>query len=320
MPLSDGLQGWWCPSLDTAGNGTNTLTDLSGNGNNGTLTDMDAATDWVADTDSGGVRALDFDGDNDIIRLGTIAVDNVLQLASGAMSISLWIKPTLSGDLFQRLVDKSDGGNGANGYALYLDAYTYYPSLAFNGNGTQFKADTAPTANVWNHLAVTKVDDSPARFYLNGTELSLSLSTAANIPSAECDLSFASWNHSTAREYTGRMDSLALYNRTLTSDEVSQLYNGGRSLNLLGPPLLVQQSSHTAYIKEFYINELGGVVNQDIASISTIINSSKEQRIIQDSNIPNTTGNPTIKRYLELEAADGYSLKNINNNIIITST
>ena len=50
MALTDGLQGWWCPSLDDAGNGTTTLTDLSGNGNHGTLTNMDPATDWVADT------------------------------------------------------------------------------------------------------------------------------------------------------------------------------------------------------------------------------------------------------------------------------
>ena len=34
----------WIPSLDTAGNGTTTLTDLVGS-NNGTLTNMDAATD-----------------------------------------------------------------------------------------------------------------------------------------------------------------------------------------------------------------------------------------------------------------------------------
>ena len=33
----------WIPSLDTAGNGTTTLTDLVGS-NNGTLTNMDAAT------------------------------------------------------------------------------------------------------------------------------------------------------------------------------------------------------------------------------------------------------------------------------------
>ena len=42
--------GWWCPSLDDTGNGTVTLNDLSGSGDDGTLTNMDAATDWVSDT------------------------------------------------------------------------------------------------------------------------------------------------------------------------------------------------------------------------------------------------------------------------------
>lgn len=75
----------WIPSLDTAGNGTTTLTDLVGS-NHGTLTNMDAATDWVADTGAGGVRALDFDGVNDHVVFSPPAF-------SSTASFSLWVKP-----------------------------------------------------------------------------------------------------------------------------------------------------------------------------------------------------------------------------------
>lgn len=57
----------WVPSRDASGNGTTTLYDLTGNGYNGTLTNMSAGSDWVSNTESGGVRALDLDGTNDHI-------------------------------------------------------------------------------------------------------------------------------------------------------------------------------------------------------------------------------------------------------------
>jgi hypothetical protein len=50
-----------CPSQDTAGDGTTTLTDFTGV-SSGILTNMDAATDWVTDDSK---RCLDFDGTND---------------------------------------------------------------------------------------------------------------------------------------------------------------------------------------------------------------------------------------------------------------
>jgi len=62
--LWQGLVGAWSPCLSPRG-GT-VLRDLSGRGNHGTLTNMDAATDWVT---SGGKTALDFDGSNDYVSI-----------------------------------------------------------------------------------------------------------------------------------------------------------------------------------------------------------------------------------------------------------
>ncbi len=52
-----------CPSQDTTGDGTTTLTDFTGV-SSGTLTNMDSSTDWVTDS---GKRCLDFDGVNDYV-------------------------------------------------------------------------------------------------------------------------------------------------------------------------------------------------------------------------------------------------------------
>lgn len=65
-----GLVGAWSPCLSPRG-GT-VLRDLSGRGNHGTLTNMDAATDWVT---SGGKTALDFDGSNDRVQFNVPATE-----------------------------------------------------------------------------------------------------------------------------------------------------------------------------------------------------------------------------------------------------
>ena len=77
--LWDGLVGAWMPSLGVTGE---TLRDVSGNGNHGTLTNMDAASDWVA-TSKG--LALDFDGSNDF-------VDTGIDPSFDALTISCWFQ------------------------------------------------------------------------------------------------------------------------------------------------------------------------------------------------------------------------------------
>jgi len=78
--LRQGLVGAWCPSLGATGY---TLHDQSGYNNHGTLTNMDAGTDWVA---SGDGLALDFDGANDYIDIPVRGLPSI----QGAKTISLW--------------------------------------------------------------------------------------------------------------------------------------------------------------------------------------------------------------------------------------
>ena len=96
----------WCPSRDTLGNGTTTLTDLVGS-SNGTLTNMDPATDWVSDTDAGGIRALDFDGSDDFVSLG-----NTTSLTSTAFSVSFWMRWNgVDANVNRGLIGKYGAGN-----------------------------------------------------------------------------------------------------------------------------------------------------------------------------------------------------------------
>ena len=81
--LVDPAVGIWCPSVQ--GPGGLVLRDLSRYGNDGTLTNMAPATDWVD-------RAIDVDGTND-----HVLIPSVFGLGIGNVTISGWAKlPTTS--------------------------------------------------------------------------------------------------------------------------------------------------------------------------------------------------------------------------------
>jgi hypothetical protein len=104
--LRQGLVGAWCPSLGPSGY---TLLDRSGYGNHGTLTNMDAGTDWV------GSRygwALDFDGTDDGIRIP----NNNLTRATG--SLSFWIRSTT--DAVRAIFAVQQTADFNNIFAVYL--------------------------------------------------------------------------------------------------------------------------------------------------------------------------------------------------------
>lgn len=86
---------WWCPSLDRDGALSVVLSDLSPNGEyDGTLTNMDPASDWVIDNGSQGIVALDLDGVDDLC----LRAERPPSEQSGA--IGLWVKSTAGGSLF----------------------------------------------------------------------------------------------------------------------------------------------------------------------------------------------------------------------------
>lgn len=150
----------WVPSRDTDGNGTTTLTDLVGTAD-GTLTNMTPASDWVADTGAGGVRALDFDGTNDYVTMGTSAG----AVSGSLLSLSAWVYFTRTLSTTQGVVVKNNNG-ARNNYGFW----------AFSG-AVRFWVDTSaglksaiatPNLNEWVHLCGT-YDGSNVRIYLNGT-------------------------------------------------------------------------------------------------------------------------------------------------------
>jgi hypothetical protein len=77
---------------------------------------------------------------------------------------------------------------------------------------------------------------------------------------------------------------------------------------------------HVARVAFLQVNAVGTVVSKDAVDtpLSEHLSGSHEHRLLEDTNIPNTSGNPTVKTYLESEASDDYVLNYMDQNTIIT--
>ena len=172
-------------------------------------------------------KSMEFDGLDDFLELGSQSGN--LRLANESGSISAWVKPTLSGDSFQRIVDKSDGSNAQNGYAMLV--HTTGVIQTNINNSIIMNSTTTLVSDKWQHVVWTW-NGTNHKIYISGL-LSDTVSNTTTPPSATTNMRIGSWNHSTAREYKGKMTEVGIYNRCLTALEVASLYNQGMPTNLL---------------------------------------------------------------------------------------
>lgn len=198
----------WVPSLDTVGNGTTTLTDLVGT-NNGTLINMDAATDWVTDTDAGGVRALDFDGGND-------RVDATVPTITGPWTISGWF--------FFRTLGLADSDPVLFNFSttIYLAVGPSSRLQFFSGGWRSFSSSSIPT-NQWIHIVFTRTSAGQCRAYVNSASVGVLSFNPGDIQSP----ARIGGRNDTTTAPDGRSDDVRIWDVELNVDDIAYLYSGG---------------------------------------------------------------------------------------------
>lgn len=212
----------WCPSRDTAGNGTTTLNDLVGS-YSGAFSGMTGSA-WVADTDAGGVRAISFDGVDDHVLVSSFPAASL----SSGFSISFWAKANFAwGGTAATRYPFGYGSNENIGVTNQHVAGSYSGAFFMRGNGTYpvILMSSPPGANVWVHIVIVWTGTT-MRLYKNGTlQGSVSNSTFASTPGT--NLTFGRGSASST-VFPGRMDDIRLFSAiTLDASDVSFLYGSG---------------------------------------------------------------------------------------------
>jgi len=135
------MVGYWSPAL-TGPTGTDLL-DLSGENNNGTLTNMDAPTDWVLDRYG---HAIDFDGSNDRVQLS-----RTVSLSSASFTLSIWASQNAAG------IGMPVGDRTSTVSYVWFRSGSYV-RFSTPGGLVEFTGVTSFTG--WNHLVLTGVASS----------------------------------------------------------------------------------------------------------------------------------------------------------------
>lgn len=175
MPTGIGDEvAWWCPSLDDTGNGTLTFYDQIASGIDGAL-DNGETGDWVADTSSGGVRAITVDGSNE---RGVIADDNRFTFGNAstdsAFSISIWIYMT-SIAAANGIFCKASSATAGEWYLVSNATGQLIFRCVDNSTGGYIGRTTAASTvaiNTWYNIVCTYSGSglaSGVKIYLNGS-------------------------------------------------------------------------------------------------------------------------------------------------------
>jgi hypothetical protein len=204
------------PSYDDWGNATLNAMDFSGNGNVGTLTNMTTG-DWVADTDSGGTRAIEYDGTNDYVDVGAISLQ-------GEASAATWLKiATTAGGQDHIISDIPQSGLAQFSFEVNRTA----GKLSITWGGTVVKTgSTTLSTDQWYHVAVVRSGSTgswTAELFVDGVSDG-SGTTATNPSTQNKDFGIAHSIDPLVSSYMeGTTDDVYLWDRALSLDEIKAL-------------------------------------------------------------------------------------------------
>jgi hypothetical protein len=206
-------------STSYPGTGT-TWTDLSGNGNTGTLVNG-------VGYNSGNGGSLTFDGSNHFVTLGTPALMNGVQVP---LTISLWAKANSFG-ASNTLWGVYKTTTGGQLYSLFrVDSGTLRYFTSNSSGGFQLNGSFAPSTSVWNFYTVTvsgTLSSPSVTIYLNSSSQTFSYSTLTSSPNLSVDFRIGS-NSTGGELWNGNISNVMWYNRALTATEIQQNFGALR--------------------------------------------------------------------------------------------
>lgn len=196
--------------------------DESGNGNNGTVNGATLTTD----RDGNSNNAYSFDGINDEITIGSVSSFPFIQ-NTGIFTISYWMQ-------FVDYTSTPQYMMGSTSTAAEKGFYNGVENdklLTYNitrGGGSVIYSKTAIqviTDNDWHHVVVTG-NGTNITYYIDNSSYAgsnsmgtFSTGNSTRVTSLGRITNFALYF------FEGKLDDIRIYNRTLTTDEITALYN-----------------------------------------------------------------------------------------------
>jgi len=224
-PDAQGIIGLW---LFNEGFGRNVY-DLSPYDNNGTLTNMVEADDWVAGRDG---YALDFDGIDDFIDVP----DSPSLSPTTQMTFSIWVNQdaaTANKAIAAKGVISSNWSWSIQNHNSNADRLRIFIASSLGEGGGNFITENSPgslVANEWLNIVFVYNGSLAAAsrlvLYTNGVLRATTIT--GTIPATMTDsnqpMHIGRWA-GLGREWNGKLSTFEIYERAFLADEVKSLYN-----------------------------------------------------------------------------------------------
>jgi len=233
VTFCDGNKGWSDNATIIVPNGSETIdggTSVTCDTNNGQVTLVSNGTNWFVE--SGYYRAytkassLTFDGVDDYVDLG-----NVNSL-TGNFTVSAWIRPTGVTGSYQTPVGKRASSDGGCNYEIAIDTtsakFAWYSD---NGTTNDYVQSSQVLANdTWYHLVVT-ISGTTLNMYANASNVKSAHTLGTAVVANAGSLTFGRAGSYAAEYFPGQILQVAMWNSTLTSGNVTSLYNSGTPID-----------------------------------------------------------------------------------------
>ena len=216
-------------SLDAANNksypksGT-TWSDLSGNGNTGTLTNGPTFS-------AGNLGSIVFDGTNDYV--DTVNTETTFQFANVTFTVSLWIKTNATSGV---IISKGATASTA-GWMFQFDSAGTVSGTTKGSDGTNTYNRTSIATvnnNTWRNIVsvyttnTTTLASNTTSIYIDGV-LSNGTGTLGGLVYATTTDTVQIGRRPSGAYWSGSVSNLLIYNRELTAAEILQNYNATKS-------------------------------------------------------------------------------------------
>jgi hypothetical protein len=216
VPVTSNLVLYYDPSNPSSYTGTGTtINDLSGNGLNGTMSNITFTNPYFT-----------YNGSSSQIAIA----DNVLlEPGSGDWTMEVWVNQSVSGN--DVVLGKFPPGGAQTSYAIRTTATTYYGQL---GSSSSFQNSTnyVGTIGTWYQIVYvfTNVAANTLQTFVNGSSIGSVAHSLSSILNTTTGLYIGSYNNGEYPQwFDGRIGITRLYNKSLTASEVLQNFNADKS-------------------------------------------------------------------------------------------
>ena len=204
-------------NFSSLGENSTFIKDISGHGNDGVV----IGGSNVSINPTGGVNgmgAVNFSGNYSYIKSPTIINGNMNQSTKG--TIYFWVKTSNLGQAFKRIISMETAGN--TGHRIFFNSQAI--GMVYEGSASESTASTGNVlvADTWINIAFV-YNGTNISTYVNGNKVQ-TITQATGIINGK-NIVIGAVGDFTASNINCSLNDIIIFNRSLESTEITQLYN-----------------------------------------------------------------------------------------------